>query len=45
MSLSLYKPNPKNTGCGFNLQLGVNKKTEESTLYVKAIKQPQLGCQ
>ena len=39
MSLSLYKPNPKNAGCGFNLQLGLNHKTEESTLYVKAIKQ------
>ena len=39
MSLSLYKPTPKNTGCGFNFQLGINTKTQESTLYVKSIKQ------
>jgi len=39
MSLSLYKPNPKNTGCGFSFQLGLNNKNHESTLYVKAIKQ------
>lgn len=39
MSLSLYKPNPKNTGCGFSFQLGINNKNHESTLYVKSIKQ------
>ena len=39
MSLSLYKPNSKNTGCGFSFQLGINNKTKESVLYVKAIKQ------
>ena len=39
MSLSLYKPNPKNTGCGFSFQLGINNKTQEPVLYVKAIKQ------
>lgn len=39
MSLSIYKPNSKNTGSGFSFQLGMNKKTEESALYVKAIKQ------
>lgn len=39
MSLSLYKPNAKNAGCGFSFQLGINNKTQESTLYVKAIKQ------
>ena len=39
MSLSLYKPNAKNTGAGFSFQLGLNNKTQESTLYVKAIKQ------
>jgi len=39
MSLSLYKPNSKNTGCGFNFQVGLNTKTSESTLYVKSIKQ------
>ena len=39
MSLSLYKPNAKNTGSGFSFQLGINNKTQESVLYVKAIKQ------
>ena len=39
MSLSLYKPTAKNTGCGFSFQLGINNKTQESVLYVKAIKQ------
>lgn len=39
MSLSLYKPTAKNTGCGFSLQLGVNNKTQECALYIKAIKQ------
>tara|TARA_R110000824_G_scaffold121828_2_gene278192 strand:+ start:134 stop:700 length:567 start_codon:yes stop_codon:yes gene_type:complete len=39
MSLSLYKPTQKNTGCGFSFQLGINNKTQESALYIKAIKQ------
>tara|TARA_R100000008_G_scaffold86474_2_gene79771 strand:- start:3320 stop:3889 length:570 start_codon:yes stop_codon:yes gene_type:complete len=39
MSLSLYKPNAKNTGAGFSFQIGLNHKTGESVLYVKAIKQ------
>jgi hypothetical protein len=39
MSLSLYKPNSKNTGCGFSLQAGIDNKTKETTLYVKSIKQ------
>ena len=39
MSLSLYKPNAKNTGSGFSFQIGLNHKTQESVLYVKAIKQ------
>lgn len=39
MSLSLYKPNSKNTGCGFSLQSGVDNKSKEPALYVKAIKQ------
>ena len=39
MSISFYKPNSKNTGCGFSFQLGVDKKTKEPTLYTKAIKQ------
>lgn len=39
MSISLYKPNSKNTGCGFSFQSGLDKKTQSTTLYVKAIKQ------
>jgi len=39
MSISLYKPNSKNTGCGFSFQSGLDKKTKLTTLYVKAIKQ------
>ena len=39
MSLSLYKPNTKNTGAGFSFQLGINNKNQESVLYVKSIKQ------
>lgn len=39
MSISLYKPNSKNTGCGFSFQSGIDKKTKQTTLYVKAIKQ------
>tara|TARA_B000000557_G_scaffold229781_1_gene202141 strand:- start:353 stop:955 length:603 start_codon:yes stop_codon:yes gene_type:complete len=39
MSISLYKPNSKNTGCGFSFQGGLDNKTKETTLYIKAIKQ------
>jgi hypothetical protein len=39
MSLSLYKPNSKNTGCGFSFQAGLDKKNNQTTLYAKAIKQ------
>jgi len=39
MSLSIYKPNSKNTGSGFSFQLGINNKTKEKVLYAKAIKQ------
>jgi hypothetical protein len=39
MSVSLYKPNSKNTGCGFSFQTGVDNKNKEPALYVKAIKQ------
>ena len=39
MSISIYKPNSKNTGSGFSLQLGINNKTKEKTLYIKSIKQ------
>lgn len=39
MSLSIYKPNSKNTGSGFSFQLGLNPKNNESVLYIKSIKQ------
>lgn len=39
MSLSLYKPNSKNSGCGFSFQTGIDNKNKEPALYVKAIKQ------
>ena len=38
MSLALYKPNAKNTGCAFSFRIGINKKLEP-TLYVSAIQQ------
>lgn len=38
MSLSLYKPNSKNSGCAFSFRIGINKKLEP-TLYVSAIQQ------
>jgi len=39
MSVALYKPNSKNTGCGFSFQAGIDNKSKEVSLYVKAIKQ------
>jgi hypothetical protein len=39
MSISLYKPNSKNSGCGFSFQGGIDNKSKETTLYIKAIKQ------
>jgi hypothetical protein len=39
MSLSLYKPNSKNTGCGFSFQSGLDAKTRDPAFYIKAIKQ------
>ena len=39
MSLSFYKPNSKNTGCGFSFQAGIDNKSKEPALYVKSIKQ------
>jgi hypothetical protein len=39
MSISLYKPNSKNTGCGFSFQAGIDNKSKEISLYAKAIKQ------
>ena len=38
MSLSIYKPNTKNNGCGFSFQCGKDNKSFVS-LYVKAIQQ------
>lgn len=38
MSLSLYKPNSKNTGCAFNFSIGQDKK-KEPVVYVNAIQQ------
>lgn len=38
MSISLYKPNSKNTGCAFNFSIGKNKK-KEPVIYVNAIQQ------
>ena len=39
MSLSLYKPNAKNAGCGFSFQPGLDAKTRDPSFYIKAIKQ------
>jgi len=39
MSLSLYKPNSKNTGCGFSFQAGLDGKTREPSFYIKSIQQ------
>lgn len=39
MSLSIYKPNSKNTGCGFSFQCGRDGKTGNTSLYIKAIQQ------
>ena len=38
MSISLYKPNSKNTGCAFNFKIGVNK-SREPVIYASAIQQ------
>ena len=38
MSISLYKPNSKNTGCAFNFSIGQNKN-KEPVVYVNAIQQ------
>jgi len=39
MSLSIYKPNSNNTGAGFSFQIGLDGKTRENVLYIKAILQ------
>lgn len=38
MSLAIYKPNSKNTGCAFNFSIGIDKK-KEPVVYVNAIQQ------
>jgi len=39
MSISIYKPTPKNSGSGFQFQMGIDSKSKEPTLFVKAILQ------
>jgi len=38
MSISIYKPNSKNTGCAFSFRYGIQKNSEPC-VYVNAIKQ------
>ena len=38
MSISIYKPNSKNTGCAFSFRYGV-QKTQEPCLFINAIQQ------
>lgn len=38
MSISLYKPNSKNSGCAFKFSIGTNK-SKEPTIYINAIQQ------
>lgn len=39
MSISIYKPNAKNSGAGFSFQMGTDSKTREPILFVKSILQ------
>ena len=39
MSISIYKPNAKNTGSGFSFQMGVDTKSKEPALFIKSILQ------
>ena len=39
MSISIYKPNSKNTGAGFSFQMGYDSKNKEPALFVKSILQ------
>ena len=39
MSLSIYKPNAKTTGCGFSFQCGKDSKSGNTSLYIKSIQQ------
>lgn len=41
MSISLYKPNSKNTGSAFSFQAGLDNKSKELVLYIKSVKQHQ----
>ena len=39
MSISIYKPNAKNSGSGFSFQMGRDSKNKEPALFVKSILQ------
>ena len=39
MSISIYKPNSKNTGCAFSFRYGVQQKNQEPCLFINAIQQ------
>ena len=39
MSISIYKPNSKNTGSGFSFQIGTSSKNYEPALFIKSILQ------
>jgi hypothetical protein len=39
MSISIYKPNAKNSGSGFSFQVGMSSKNYEPTLFIKSILQ------
>lgn len=37
--ISLYKPNPSNSGCAFSFKIGIDQKSQEPALYMSAIQQ------
>lgn len=39
MSISIYKPNSKNSGSGFSFQMGIDSKSREPALFIKSILQ------
>ena len=45
MSISIYKPNTKNTGSGFSFQMGVGGKNQEPSLFIKSILQHSWDAQ
>ncbi len=45
MSISIYKPNSKNTGSGFSFQIGTSSKNNEPALFVKSILQSSWDSQ